>query len=303
MIITRLFCGLGNQMFQYAAGLSLAARRRTVLKLDVSWFNEANAKQPHECYSLGCLNVTEQFATETELEWHRGYSLNRSEMWAGRLARKLHLSRYAALAPRGGHWHIPKTFAFHPEFFELPDGTLLDGSFQSEKFFAPVADVLRLHFSFRYPMPPAVAAMAGRIASGPSVAVHVRRGDSLQNRKLSQVGLGYHQRAIARLRERMPEATLYLFSDEIEAIQREYRPPGPHVFVNVTQPWHAYDNLRLMSLCDHFIIANSSFSWWAAWLGASPVKEVIYPQPWSPAGVLDDRDVAPARWTGLDLKS
>ncbi|MEI8287838.1 MAG: alpha-1,2-fucosyltransferase [Verrucomicrobiota bacterium] len=301
MIITRLFCGLGNQMFQYAAGLGLAARHKTVLKLDVSWFGEKNSRAAHEVYGLSCFNITEQFATDAEVVLNQGHCLNRSEMWAGRVARKLGLGRYDTLLPRGGNWHIPKTFAFYPEFFAQPDGTLLDGSFQSEKFFAPVSDVLRLHFSFRYPMPPAVAEMAKKISAGPSVAVHIRRGDSLKNPKLSLVSLNYYQQAIARIRSHAPAATLYIFSDEIEAIQREYQPSGPHVFVNVTQPWHEYDNLRLMSLCDNFVIANSSFSWWAAWLGGAPDKMVFYPQPWSPSGVLDTRDIAPASWIGLPI--
>jgi hypothetical protein len=143
--------------------------------------------------------------------------------------------------------------------------------------------------------------MAARIASGPSIAVHFRRGDTVFMKNYNREGMGvlqsdYYETAIGRIRERWPGATLYLFSDDIDLIEREFHPSGPHVFVKVTQPWNAYDELRLMSLCDHFVIANSTFSWWAAWLGASPGKMVVCPEPWFANSRHDARDVLPERW-------
>jgi hypothetical protein len=154
---------------------------------------------------------------------------------------------------------------FYPEFFAQPDPTYLNGMFQSEKFFAPVASLLRLHFSLRYPPLPAVEEMAARIRSGPSAAIHFRRGDYLRNaafnQKIGVVGPAYYEQAVRLLRERSPEATLYIFSDDIETVAREFTPPGPHVFVRAVASWHPWDKLRLMSLCDHIAIANSTFSW------------------------------------------
>lgn len=303
MIITWLSGGLGNQMFQYAAGLALAERRRTVLKLDVSWFRDDPAYEGHNRYALSCFNITEQFATQEEIDRVRGVRLTRTERWAASLARAARLRHYAQRHAAPANWHQPPTFAFYPQFLEQPDNTYLNGMFQSEKFFAGSADLLRLHFSFRYPPQPAVAALAARIRSGPSAAVHFRRGDYRRNpafaREIGALDLAYYQRAVRLLRARSPDATLYIFSDDIEAVAREFTPEGPHEFVRGVQPWHVFDKIRLMALCDHLVIANSTFSWWAAWLNPSPDKLVIAPDPWFAQSEHDSSDVVPASWTRI----
>ena len=307
MIITWLTGGLGNQMFQYAAGLALAQRRRTVLKLDVSWYREYAEFEAHNVYGLSCFNITEQFATQEEIDRLRGVQLTRTERWSLAAARALRFNRYVRLHDLPGRSHQPSTFAYYPEFAELPDETYLLGMFQSEQFFAPVADLLRLHFSFRYPSTPEVAALAARIASGPSAAVHFRRGDYVRNptfaREIGVLDLDYYHRAVRLLRERSPGAKLYVFSDDIEAVAREFTPPGPHEFVRCVQPWHAHDKIRLMSLCDHIAIANSTFSWWAAWLNPSPAKLVIAPDPSFDQSQHDASDVVPAGWTRIPRRA
>lgn len=304
MIITWLNGGLGNQMFQYAAGLALAHERRTVLKLDVSWFREYAEFEAHNIYGLSCFNITEQFATQDEIDRLCGRPLSRSERLALPIARTLRLHHYVRSHTPLGRLHSG-AFNFSPAFHQLPDQTMISGWWQSEKFFAPVAELLRLHFSFRYPPRPEVAAMAEQIRRGPSAAIHFRRGDYTRNatfnQKIGVVGSSYYARAVQLLRERSPDATLYIFSDDIEAVAREFHPSGPHVFVRSVEHWHPWDKIRLMSLCDHIAIANSTFSWWAAWLNPSPDKLVIAPDPWFANSVHDSSDVVPASWTRLPL--
>ena len=307
MIITRLTGGLGNQMFQYAAGLALAEHRRTVLKLDVDWFRLDPAYEAHNRYALSCFNLTEQFATAEEIDRVRGVDLTRAERWAARAARALHFYRYANRHAGPSNLHYAQDFSFYPGFFDQPDPTYLHGMWQSEKFFAPVANLLRLHFSFRYPMPPAVAQMLARIqGGGPSVAVHFRRGDYVRNASFNQaigvLGFGYYLRAMALLRERHPDLVFYVFSDDIDAIERDFRPPVPCVFVRATDHWHSYDKIRLMSACHHAIISNSTFAWWAAWLNPNAGKSVVAPAVWFAGGEHDDRDVVPASWRRLPLQ-
>ncbi len=306
MIITSLTGGLGNQMFQYAAGLALAEHRRTVLKLDVSWFRADPGYEAHNRYALSCFNITEQFATQEEIDRVRGVRLTRTERWSVALAQALRLKQYATRHAAPGNWHQPPTFAHYPAFLEQPDPTYLNGMFQSEKFFANVADLLRLHFTFRYPVNAEVSALAARIRSGPSAAMHFRRGDYSRNatfsREIGVLDLAYYHRAAGLLRERSPEAKLYIFSDDIEAVAREFTPPGPHEFVRCIKPVHAYEKIRLMSLCDHLAIANSTFSWWAAWLNPSPTKLVLAPEPWLDQSPHDASDVVPANWTRLPRK-
>lgn len=304
MIISRLTGGLGNQMFQYAAGLALAERHRTVLKLDVSWFGGDPAFEAHNRYALDCLNVTAQFATPEEIDRVRGVRLTRTERWSVALARALRFQRYAAQLTSPGHICYDETFAFRPDFFDQPDGTYLHGNWQSEKFFTPIVNLLRLHFSFRYPPPPAVEAMAARIRTGGTSAfVHFRRGDYVRNatfnREIGVLPLAYYTRAMALLRARVPEAKLFVFSDDIDTVEREFQPGGSVVYVRATEPWHSFDKIRLMSLCDHGIISNSTFAWWAAWLSRSPEKLIVAPEPWFDAGGRSGADIVPAAWTKL----
>jgi hypothetical protein len=304
MIISRLTGGLGNQMFQYAAGLALAERRRTVLKLDVGWFRDYPEHEAHNRYALSCLNVTEQFATAEEIDRVRGVKLTRAERWAARAARALHFYQFASRHAGPANLHYPERFGFYPDFFEQPNDTYLHGMWQSEQFFASVADLVRMQFTFRYPQPPAVAAMAARIAgSGPSAAVHFRRGDYVRNpafnREIGVLPPDYYIRAVSLLRQRHPGVTLYIFSDDIDAVEGQFHPDAPHVFVRATQTWNSHDNLRLMSLCDHAIISNSTFSWWAAWLNPSPSKVVIAPEPWFAESSHETADVVPGAWVRL----
>jgi hypothetical protein len=308
MIITWLTGGLGNQMFQYAAGLSLAEHRRTVLKLDVSWYRVDPEYEAHNRYALSCLNITEQFATQEEIDRVRGVQLTQTERWAVQLARTLRFYRHANRFAAPANSHYAESFAFYPGFFDQPDNTYLHGMWQSERFFQPVSNLLRLHFSFRYPMQPAVTGMMSRIQDGgPSVAVHFRRGDYVRNPEFNKangvLGFDYYHRAMALMRDRHPDATFYVFSDDIDGIERDFRPPFPCVFVRATQPWHSYDKIRLMSACNHAIISNSTFAWWGAWLNPNPNKSVIAPDPWFAGGTQNGSDVVPQPWLRLPIQA
>lgn len=301
MIITALTGGLGNQMFQYAAGLALAHRRRTVLKLDVSWYREHDIDERR--YGLSCLNVTEQFATAAEVARGRGRNLTRTERWSAALARRLRLFRYADALEAPGSLHTQPRAGFDAAFAGLPDGTYLEGLWQSERYFAEIGPLLRRHFTFRYPPTPDVAELAARIASGPAVGVHVRRGDYVSHpehrARNGALPREYYEEALGRLLPEAPGATVYVFSDEIEEAASWLRPSAPHVFVRLGPEAQDFDQLRLLSLCRHFVIANSTFSWWGAWLGAQPGKRVIGPRRWFADPSWDAADIMPPAWERL----
>lgn len=298
MIISHLMGGLGNQMFEYAAGLSLGMRRNTVLKLDISFFHDGNVDG--RSYALDCLNVTAQFATMDEI-WRLSGKLGRKQELAKKILSALGQRRLTDLLSVMGQAHYQEQWTFYPQFHELPDNTWLHGNYQSEKFFAPVADVLRQQFTFRYPPTSDVEAMAARIKSGPSVAVHIRRGDYANNEEFSR-GIGvlpkdYYDNAMRVMQSKVGDkATFYLFSDDHESFDIAWPPGGRCVWVKCCGSANAHDAMRLMSLCDHNIVANSTFSWWGAWLNTNTDKTVIAPKQWFAGYRHDERDICPAEW-------
>jgi hypothetical protein len=306
MIISWFTGGLGNQMFQYAAGLALASQRRTELKLDVSWFDETPAHKPHERYALSAFGIAEQVATREEIDCARGLRPTWPKRWSATIVSTLRLKPAASYQRTPGNWHTPPTFAYYPGFLTQPDNTYLHGMFQSERFFAPVAGLLRSKFSLRQPDSPAIAKLAERIRQSPSAFVHFRRGDYIHDplyaREIGVLGPDYYQRAVRALRDRHPNVTLYLFSDDIESVAHDFTPPGPHVFIREPAGTTVHDVLRLMSLCDHAIIANSTLSWWGAWLNASPQKLVIAPEPWFAGTKHDTSEVVPTNWLRLPAR-
>ncbi len=307
MIITWLTGGLGNQMFQYASGLALAERRRTVLKLDVSWYREDPGYEAHNRYALSCWNITEQFATAEEIERLRGVQLTRTERWSVNLARALRLRRYAAWMTRPRRAFQEASLTGNPAALErLPDDTYLHGMWQSEGNFAGIAPLLRQHFTLRYPLSAAAQACAAAIsAASPSVCVHFRRGDYARNpafgRDIGVLGPAYYTAALARIRAVAPRATLFVFSDDIDAVQREFQPDLPCHYYRSPSPLHAPEKIHLMSLCDHAVISNSTFAWWGAWLHAGDATNrcVIAPDPWFANSRLDGSAVVPSRWIRL----
>lgn len=295
MIISHLMGGLGNQMFEYAAGLALARQRRTTLKLDVSFYHEHDIDDRH--YALDCLNVPAQFATAEEIQrFARGTTWK--ERALVRLLNACGIRRFDLSLVQTGTVHYQKQWTYYPEFHQLPDNVWLHGNYQSEKFFDSVADILRSQFSFRYPATAEVEDMAAKIRSKPSVAIHLRRGDYCgKYQSIGAMSFDYYNRALNALRSKVPAETVYyIFSDEIDVVEREFQLPAPHYFVKCVQDANHYDALRLMSSCDHNIIANSTFSWWAAWLNPHPHKLVVAPERWFASGRWDERDMTPQSW-------
>jgi hypothetical protein len=300
MIIARLASGLGNQMFQYAAGLALAERHRTVLKLDVSSFGQVPDAPDHERYSLHGLKIIEQFATRHEVDRLVGFRATFVEKWALRVMRKVGFRQFAERFSSSYGYHSPSTFAFYPEFDSLPNDTFLDGLFQSEKFFHPVAHLLRKQFGFRYDATPETAAYLEKLREKRSVAIHVRRGDLISDASAAEragvIPLSYYDQALIGLRRALGDLRAFIFSDDVSGLAREWRVSEDHVFVQraVHDP---LEDLRLMSMCDHFIIANSTYSWWAAWLGSARDKQVIAPDPWFRCSSHDATNLIPPDWT------
>lgn len=180
----------------------------------------------------------------------------------------------------------------------------LAGYWQSERFFADAADTIRTDFQFTTPPDPDNADHLERIRAAPAISLHIRRGDYLRPEVQAQFGsptAKYYSDAIDLIASRMAvEPVVYVFSDEPELTRDNLVLPFEKRVVAHNGPDKNYEDMRLMSACRHHVIANSSFSWWGAWLNPSPDKIVVAPKRWFIDLKIDNPDIAPSSWFRMD---
>lgn len=288
-------------MFQYAAGLALAHKHRTVQKLDVSWYQNLPNTQDHDRYGLTCFNICEQFATKNEIATFFGVSLGRRERLFYRGANHLGMKNILKEVYPTGVSYFQKTWDYDPGFWSLPQNTHLEGYFQDERYFAPIAPLIRYHFSFRFPQNKLVSEWAEKIKSSrPSVFIHFRRNDYVgQNAVYGALGLNYYSAALRKLKEKLPHFTAYVFSDDLDWVEKNFSLDMPHHFVRATDRFNFFDKIRLMSFCDHAILSNSTFAWWGAWLIENSDKIVITPEPWHADQQFKGLNPTPEKWSRI----
>lgn len=293
MIIVKLIGGLGNQMFQYAAARRLAERHSSILKLDVTGFEEYKLHK----YGLSCFRIMESPATKSEIESIRG-----NQDILNRLKRKV--SRLIGFNnPNNRRWIFERQFHFDAEILEAPDNVLLEGYWQSEKYFADIRDILRREFVVKYEQDAQSKSFADLIQRTESVSLHVRRTDYVQdvstNKMFGTCDRDYYDRCVRCVGARVSNPHLFVFSDEPKWAKDNLKFDVPMTFVDCNDASRNYEDLRLMSMCKHNIIANSSFSWWGAWLNANLEKTVIAPQTWFNGDTMNTKDLIPAQWIKL----
>jgi Glycosyl transferase family 11 len=290
LVITRITSGLGNQLFQYALGRQLADKLNTPLYFDLSYY--------HQTYDT---DTPRQFRLD---QFNIDYQLLETSPWqtASRMTRLLPGRSFPGLC----QFVQEDSFAFQPRVLKAGAMmVILDGFWQSEKYFAEATPLIRQELLFKHKSGPDAEMYRQELgqASMP-ISVHIRRGDYVTHSEFSQsfgfVGIDYYQRAISRLTRQFPERTLFVFSDDPDWVAENLPLEAPFVIVRHTGPNADLDDLRLMSRCQHHIIANSSFSWWGAWLNPNPRKLVIAPVNWfRHKPDWNTRDLLPQSWFQL----
>lgn len=283
---------MGNQMFQYALGRQLAHQSGQELRLDVSGLLYRN-KAPgfvYRGYDLDVFRVEPRFLVPPR--WLAPvYDLR-----VGPLSRRLR-----RLAARGRPVVHEAHFHYDPAILaQARAGVTYEGWFQSPRYFAGVADQLREEFRFRRPPLPESAALGDRIRATNSICLNVRRTDFLRVDTLNATDRAYFLRGAAHLAERVAEPHFFVFSDDVAWCRQNIQLDQPTEFVDHDHKGYKFGNyLRLMTECRHFLIPNSSFAWWAAWLAESPGKRVVAPRNWFTDPAIDTSDLVPAEWTRL----
>ena len=307
MIVVSLAGGLGNQMFEYATARRLAHVRGVPLKLDLSNYGpegdtlEKGLEAFRRHVRLQQFNIAAEQATPAEAAAVKDPFENTRTV--SRIVRRLRRVAPGLAFPKT-HFK-ERQYRFDPAVLDLSSPCYLAGFFQSQKYFADVAELLRQELT---PRDPAVSAYARQYVADlaksgrPVVSVHVRRGELahatevLKNPKGTfgpPTGLAYVRAAMARLDDCGPE--WLVFSDtaaDIAWCKQNIAADRLHFAEGHTD----VQDMTLMSACDHHIVA-STFSWWAAWLNAKPGKRVIAPRQWGhPGGPMVPDDLVPPEW-------
>ena len=290
MVVVRLIGGLGNQMFQYAAGRAVALRNGVQLKVDVSAFQQDAGRS----YRLHDYGITGSIAAPGEVERFVGRSLRR------RLSRRM--QRY--LLPRYRRSvFVERSTRFDPDILRLRGGVYLSGYWQSEKYFRDIEAAIRREFALRQPPDQENQKMLRLISETESVSLHVRRGDYVTNpltyRFHGVCSPEYYRAAMEKLTESVRQPHFFVFSDAMDWARRNVSIEYPVTYVTHNGTDRDYEDLRLMSHCKHHIIANSTFSWWGAWLSESPGKLIIAPQDWFSSTKASAEDLMPDEWIRL----
>ncbi len=292
MIYSDMACGLGNQMFQFARGFSLSVDMGVEYQVCLDFMPHTTS---HNGYQLGLVVLDlPRVADQSDLV--------RAFGWLGYRRFRREVSR----RPRWAHWFKSAVFQNGMPYRAdvLPHGNtrpyLLHGNWQTERYFVHNRSALIKAFNFA-PSDALDTGLSGRIRDSQSVAIHIRGGDYLlqKNQNLFAVlDRSYYRRAIDVIQESVATPKFFVFTDDPETARARLPEGLEYELVTGNSGLDSYLDMQLMSQCKHNIIANSTFSWWGAWLNDDPDKIVVAPQEWfHELSGHDDRDVVPESWT------
>jgi len=293
--------GLGNQLFQYAAGRAVALKTNSDLFLEPSRVSKRfNSKTPPRNFHLPQFNIN---ASTT----HSPISKNSFLTFRLKVFSLLRpfFRKLAGHICRVHKDHHPRRFS--PSVLTLPCEAFLFGYYQSEKYFRNISDILREEITLSEKPSGQNEQLKSQIERQNAVSVHVRRGDYTSHGWV--LPSDYYRTAIERICASTEDVTLFFFSDDLEWVRSHIRAflpfhfPSKRVrYVDCNGEKDAPEDLRLMRSCRHNIIANSTFSWWGAWLNQHSKKVVLAPKHWIHDHV-QNLDILPNRWSVVDWQS
>jgi hypothetical protein len=291
MIIVKLQGGIGNQMFQYAIGRRLSLERGVQLKLDLSWFHN----QTKRSYRLSQFNI--QAETRNSFEMEKLYRKDKNILYS-KVIRQM--ERFLPYYQR--RVIFERKSGFDPNILKAQKFVYLDGYWQSQKYFSGYEMVLKNDLKLKEPIRDQLLIdLENKFQNENSVSLHIRRGDYIQDLKSAAYhgicSTSYYHQATNYLAECESDLRVYVFSDDIEWAKHNLSLKLPTEFISGRFDIPDFIELELMKNCKHHIIANSSFSWWAAWLAKSPEKIVISPIKWFVNKEV--KNLIPAEWISL----
>jgi len=300
MIIVKLMGGLGNQMFQYAIGRKLALKYNSILKLDCSFLEEKpnNPWYTLRNYELDVFSFEAEFATSDDIKKvYNQKPLFLDYLTSKIIGKPIPYYRHSIIKEQG--------FEYDKNIFRSHKNIMLDGYWQSEKYFKDIAQIICQDFIIKDIPDEYNKNILQIIQSTNSISIHFRRGDYVNHETTNKFhgicSIRYYKTAVEYIKQYVESPVFFVFSDDIDWVKSNFEIDYPIYFIDKNQT-KSYEDLRLMSACKHNIIANSSFSWWAAWLNNYIKKIVISPQNWFNESSLNIRDLIPEMWIKCNME-
>jgi hypothetical protein len=290
MIFLKVTGGLGNQMFQFATAFALAKQMKTKVGIDLSEINKKEGKidftyrnfQLEQVFNIDNFDIIPTLSYNFIIGTHLIDKVKRVFI--------------------KGSFFYEKDLTFDPLIFDIKKNAYIEGYFQSEKYFITYENDIRKQFSFKQRPNIKTELLSEQIKRKNAIAIHVRRGDYVNNKAINLVhgacSLDYYKKALTLFD--LTQHQLYFFSDDINWVKEKFNfiDLNTSTFVDWNNGENAWQDMHLMSKCKHFIIANSSFSWWGAWLSIYKDKKVIAPKQWFNDQFKNNqtKDLIPTSW-------
>lgn len=289
MIVIQLQGGLGNQMFQYAFGKALAELHQVPLELDLSFLNRKANGYTQRHFSLDIFPLSSHIATTETID---AFEKARATDLFHRIKRQFIQPIEIT--------HFEKGFPFQPVPYNAKQNNRYIGFWQSEKYFNSIREIILKEFAFPIDTHEQANAMRERIDGCEAISLHIRRGDYISNHNANQFhGIcsdDYYYTAVKEITQGLKHPELFIFSDEPNWVKEHMSFDLPSHYIDFNTNDRSHYDMELMSRCSHHIIANSSFSWWGAWLNDKAGKRVIAPRQWFSDTSVDTKDLIPAAW-------
>ncbi|WP_299291083.1 alpha-1,2-fucosyltransferase [uncultured Mucilaginibacter sp.] len=283
MVITKLISGLGNQLLQYAFGRQLALARKVPLKLDISFFDNQDLRT----YKLNHFNIDADIATSTDIvpfmkEISTYQNLHAKTSFYAKVYRNIEPVFYPKYTKN--YFKEAVWWVYEPSVFKTPKDVYIEGYWQHYKYFENMQPQVFEELTLKDKRSDGAQKWFSNINNDPdAVAVHIRRGDyvtdSGANYLMGVLPVTYYDQAIHYIKQKVSSPNFYFFSDDLDWVKDNIETNAPAFYVDGNAD---YEDLDLMRHSKHNIIANSTFSWWAALLNRNTNKIVISPNQWSP---------------------